>query len=82
MRAEDRHQRTGPYANNQIEADHGRLKDRLRPLRGLKRHRSARIVAAGHAFVQKVRRGHYEIATDTPEHHRLTAVFTDLAITI
>jgi transposase-like protein len=25
------------YANNAIEADHGRLKSRLRPIRGLKR---------------------------------------------
>jgi transposase, IS6 family len=44
------------YANNPIEADHGRLKARLRPMRGLKSHRSARILAAGHAFVQNVRR--------------------------
>jgi hypothetical protein len=34
------------YANNPIEADHGRLKARLRPMRGLKRHSSARILAA------------------------------------
>ena len=39
------------YANNPVETDHGRLKARLRPMRGLKRHRSARIVSAGHAFV-------------------------------
>ena len=55
------------YANNPIEADHGRLKARLGPMRGLKRHRSARILAAGHAFVQNIRRGHYDIATDTPD---------------
>jgi IS6 family transposase len=54
------------YANNPIEADHGRLKARLRPMRGLKRHRSARILAAGHAFVQNLRRGHYDIATRHP----------------
>jgi IS6 family transposase len=54
------------YANNPIEADHGRLKARLRPMRGLKRHRSARILAAGHAFVQNLRRGHYDVATDPP----------------
>jgi len=54
------------YANNPIEADHGRLKARLRPMRGLKRHRSARVLAAGHAFVQNLRRGHYEIATHAP----------------
>jgi transposase-like protein len=46
-------------------ADHGWLKARLGPMRGLKRYRSARILAAGHAFVQNLRRGHYEIATET-----------------
>ena len=56
------------YANNPVEADHGRLKARLRPMRGLKRHRSARILAAGHAFVQNLRRGHYDIATEVPSH--------------
>src|ERR1700722_1002001 len=30
------------HANNPIEADHGRLKARLRAMRSLKRHRSAR----------------------------------------
>jgi len=30
---------TEQYANNRIEADHGRLKARLRPMRGLKRRR-------------------------------------------
>ena len=29
--------RTERYANNHIEADHGRLKSRLRPMRGLNR---------------------------------------------
>ena len=70
------------YANNPIEADHGRLKARLRPMRGLKRHRSARILAAGHAFVQNLRRGHYDIATEVPSHHRLRVAFDDLALTI
>jgi transposase-like protein len=31
---------TTRYANNRIEADHGRLKARLRPMRGLKRDRT------------------------------------------
>ena len=70
------------YANNPIEADHGRLKARLRPMRGLKRHRSARTAAAGHAFVQNLRRGHYDIATDAPDPHRLRATFEDLALAI
>ena len=52
------------HANNPVEADHGRLKARLRPMRGLKRHRSARIFAAGHNLAQNLRRGHYDIAFD------------------
>jgi DDE domain len=70
------------YANNPIEADHGRLKALLRPMRGLKRHRSARILAAGHAFVQNLRRGHYDIATDIPIQYRLRIAFDDLALTL
>jgi IS6 family transposase len=42
------------YANNPIEADHGRLKSRLQPMRGLKRLRSVRVISAGHAFVQNL----------------------------
>ena len=67
------------YANNLIETDHGRLKARLRPMRGLKQHRSAQVVAAGHAFVQNLRRGHYEIATEEPDRHRLRVAYADLA---
>ena len=70
------------YANNPVEADHGRLKARLRPMRGLKRHRSARILAAGHAFVQNLRRGHYDITTDIPIQYRLRIAFDDLALTL
>jgi transposase, IS6 family len=56
----------------------GRLKARLRPMLGPKRHRSARTLAAGHAFVQNLRRGHYDIATEIPSHHRLRVAFNDL----
>lgn len=70
------------HANNPVEADHGRLKARLRPMRGLKRHRSVRVLAAGHAFVQNLRRGHYDIATETPSCHRLRTAFDDLALMI
>jgi hypothetical protein len=58
------------------------LKARLRPMRGLKRHRPARILAAGHAFVQDLRRGHYELATDVPARHRIGTAFDQLAMTI
>src|SRR5205814_5621201 len=67
------------YTNNPVEADHGRLKARLRPMRGLKRHRSARLLAPGHAFVQHLRRGHYQIAPDLPAHCRLRHAFHDRA---
>jgi IS6 family transposase len=67
------------YANNPIEADHSRLKARLRPMRGLQRLRSAQTVSAGHAFVQNLRRGHYEIATNEQQHDRLRIAFDELA---
>jgi transposase-like protein len=73
---------TEQYANNTIEADHGRLKARLRPMRGLKTFRSARVLAAGHAFVQNIRRGHYEIATDGPAQRRLLEAFDELVLAI
>ena len=49
------------YANNPSEADHGRLKAWIRPMRGLKRLRCAQTVCSGHAFVQNLRRDHYEL---------------------
>jgi transposase-like protein len=74
--------RTDRYANNRIEADHGRLKARLRPMRGLRQEHSARVVIAGHAFVQNVRRGHYELAVEEPVRRRLAVAFDELALAI
>jgi transposase, IS6 family len=71
-----------PYANNPIEADHGRLKAWLRPMRGLKRFRSAQSLVAGHTFGQNLRCGHYEIATDEPAHDRLRTAFDALAASL
>ena len=59
------------YGNNPIESDHGRLKSRLRPMRGLKRLRSARVISAGHAFVQNIRRGDYELSVELDPQQRL-----------
>jgi transposase, IS6 family len=73
---------TEQYGSNCIEADHGRLKARLRPMRGLKRLRSARVISAGHAFVQNLRRGHYELGVDIDPRHRLTAIFVELTCAI
>lgn len=66
------------YANNPLEADHDRLKSRLRPMRGLKRLRSARVISAGHAFVQNIRRGHYELGVDGPPPLRVAVSFDEL----
>jgi IS6 family transposase len=70
---------TEQYANNSIETDHGLLKIRLRPMRGLKRLRTARVISAGHAFIQNLRRGHYELGQDLDPRHRLPAAFAELA---
>jgi IS6 family transposase len=67
------------YTNNSVEADHERLKAPLRSMRGLKRRRLARVISTGHAFVQNLRRGHYELSVDIDPRHQLTAIFTELA---
>ena len=53
------------YANNRIESDHGPLKHRLRPMHGLRTDRTAAVVISGLAFLENVRRGHYELANQT-----------------
>ena len=73
---------TEQYANNAIESDHGRLKARLRPMRGLKRLASARTIAAGHAFVQNLRHGHYAITADLPGQDRVRVAFDELALAL
>jgi transposase-like protein len=74
--------RTDRYANNHVEADHARLKARLQPMRGLKQDRSATVVLAGHAFVQNLRRGHYELAVEEPASLRVAVAFDELALAI
>ncbi len=74
---------TEQYANNRVECDHGRLKARLRPMRGLRTDRTASVVIRGHAFMQNLRRGHYELGTDTPyPHRRVASAFAELTETI
>ena len=67
------------YANNPIGVDHSRLKQRLRPMRGLRTDRTAQVIIAGHAFMQNLRRGHYELAVDAPPATRVAAAFAELA---
>ena len=73
---------TTQYANNRVEADHGRLKERLRPMRGLKRDRSASVIIEGHAFIQNLRRGHYELGVDALPGLTLAAAFGELALVV
>jgi transposase, IS6 family len=70
------------YANNHVEADHGRLKARLRPMRGLKQDHSAKVMITGHAFIQNLRRGHYELAVEARVSQRLAVTFAELATAI
>ncbi len=55
---------TDQYPNNRMEYDHGKLKARLRSTRGLTTFRSARTIIEGHAFIQNLRRGHYELGLE------------------
>ena len=73
---------TEQYANNRTECDHGRLKARLRPRRGLKTDRTASVVTRGHALVQNFRRGHYLFDCNTDPTARLDAAFDDLLPTV
>jgi IS6 family transposase len=73
---------TDQYANNRVKCDHGRLKSRLRPMRGLKTDRTASAVIRGHAFIQNLRRGHYELGTESHHRLRIVAAFEELAETI
>jgi len=74
---------TTHFANNRIECDHGRLKARLRPMRALRTDRTASVVIRGHAFIQNLRRGHYELGVEA-RHDRLrvAAAFGELTATI
>ena len=73
---------TGQYENNRCEADHGRLKSRLRRVRGLKTDRTASVVIRGRAFVQNVRRGRYELGVEASPVFRLAAAFDELQLAI
>ena len=69
---------TAQHQNNRVECDHRRLKARLRPKRGLKRDQTASVVIKGHALIPNIRRGHYELGTETTPHLRLIKAFNEL----
>jgi hypothetical protein len=52
-------------------------------MRGLKTDRTARVVIRGHAFMQNIRRGHYELGADPRNRHlRVAAAFDEMATVI
>jgi transposase, IS6 family len=51
-------------------------------MRGLKRLRSAQVISLGNAFVQNLRRGHYELGVDQAVTLRVAAAFDELALAI
>jgi transposase, IS6 family len=51
-------------------------------VRILKGIRSTHVVCSGHAFVQTLRRGHYELGLDAEPGCHLEAVFAELALAI
>jgi hypothetical protein len=40
------------------------------------------VVIVGHAFIQNVRRGHYELAVDEPAGRRVAVALDELALAI
>ncbi len=69
---------TDQYANHRVEADHGRLKAPLRPMGGLKRHRTATVIIRGQAFIHNLGRHHYELGSQARPGLHLAAAFDEL----
>src|SRR6202035_2359319 len=53
--------RTSKYLNNRIEQDHRRVKQRLRPMLGLKSFRTAVVVIAGVELAEKIKKRQFKI---------------------
>ncbi len=53
--------RTSKYLNNRIEQDHRRIKQRLRPMLGLKSFQTAAVVLGGIERAEKIKKGQFKI---------------------
>jgi IS6 family transposase len=47
-------------------------------MRGLRTDATAQVIIAGLAFMQSLRRGHYELGTETVTHLWIATAFTEL----
>ena len=53
--------RSSKYLNNTIEQDHRRVKQRLRPMLGLKSFRTAAVVISGIELAEKIKKEQFKI---------------------
>jgi transposase-like protein len=53
--------RTSKYLNNAIEQDHRRVKQRLRPMLGLKSFPTAAVVIGGIELAEKIKKGQFKV---------------------
>jgi hypothetical protein len=51
-------------------------------MRGLRQLRCARVISAGHAFIQNLRRGHYELGVEEEATPRVPTAFDELTLPI
>lgn len=51
-------------------------------MRSLTQLRCARVITTGHAFIQNIRRGHYELGVEEVANLRVLAAFTELTLAI
>ena len=74
---------TEQYDNNRVECDHGKTESKAQTNARPQTDRTASVVIRGHAFIQNLRRGHYELGVETRhEHLRVVAAFDELTATI
>jgi transposase-like protein len=71
--------RRSRYLNNALERDHSHLKQRLRPMRGLKQAISAQVFVRGHALIQNLRQGFSTLTEKISRPVRLLTVWSVLA---
>ncbi len=67
--------RTSKYVNNVIEQDHRRVKQRVRPMLGLKRFDYAAVTLAGIELVHQIKKGQFNVLTLCPGRTRTPQVW-------